>query len=95
MKQSEYITEGWVKFLRNYCKEGFIDVWIGDSIDNPNNENESQEKLNSNSRAYRLNGIGKWKTDFSYSEKHSLDGFINIMRDNCSAEEIWNVVFNS
>ena len=37
MKQSsiEWLLEGWVKFRRHNCKEGFIDVWHGDSVDNP------------------------------------------------------------
>ena len=33
----EQLEEGWVKFTRIHCKEGYIDRWMGDCINNPNN----------------------------------------------------------
>ena len=34
----DYIEEDWVKFRRVPCKEGHIDVWMGDAACNPNDE---------------------------------------------------------
>lgn len=51
--------EGWVKFTRFCCKEGFIDRWVGDVINNPNYEKESNYQLNTFAEFYRFNG-GKW-----------------------------------
>jgi hypothetical protein len=89
----EYLSEDWVKFQRYPCKTGFIDVWIGDSADNPNNSTKMNYNLNSIHKAYRLNGVGEWKFDLASTQ--TLINFLIIMSDTCTADEIWNVVFNS
>jgi hypothetical protein len=93
MTKVEYLNEGWIKFQRHPCKVGFIDVWIGDSADNPNNPTKMNYNLNSFSKAYRLNGKGEWKYDLPFGKKQELEGLLNIMRDVCSSEEIWSIVF--
>ncbi len=58
-KSSETLTEGWVKFTRRYFSEGYIDRWVGDSINNPNNSKQHQMQLNSFASYYRIEG-GQW-----------------------------------
>jgi hypothetical protein len=91
--KSETIKEKWYSFQRKYCKTGFIDIWVGDYADNPNNPTKMNYNLNSFSKAYRLNGKGEWKYDLPFGKKQELEGLLNIMRDSCSSEEIWNIVF--
>ena len=40
MKNSENLEEGWVHFNRIYCKKGYIDVWTGSKINDPNDFNK-------------------------------------------------------
>lgn len=47
-------TEGWVKFRTVPCKDGTVDVWIGDIADNPNNETQSKIALNGFTTYVRL-----------------------------------------
>jgi len=89
----EYLSEDWVKFQRYPCKTGFIDIWTGDRADDPNNPTKMNYNLNSFNTAYRLNGKGEWK--FDSSPRQSLYNLLIVMNDTCSADEIWNVVFNS
>jgi len=79
--------EGWVVFHRTQCKSGFIDRWMGDCINNPNNKNESQLQLNAFSTYFRLNGKGKWihHREFNKSVYEML-----LDKDSLTAEEIWN-----
>ncbi len=51
----EQLEEKWFKFIRIYCKEGYIDRWMGDSINNPNNITKSRMSLNQSVSFYRLN----------------------------------------
>lgn len=53
------LSEGWVNFTRYPCKEGYIDRWIGDCINNPNSVTKSMLSLNSFAEYYRCNG-GEW-----------------------------------
>lgn len=80
--------EGWVKFMRIPCKSGFIDRWVGDLADNPNNKCRSQQNLNSFSTYFRLNGKGKWISQRDF--KKSVIGEISSNQDKSTAEEIWN-----
>ena len=57
-----YFSEGWVKFNRIQCKEGYIDRWIGDCINNPNSISKSQLQLNSFAE-YFLQIISIYKKD--------------------------------
>lgn len=85
--KNQYMEEGWVKFFRYYCKEGFIDKWIGDCIDDPNNSSKSHINLNSFATFYRLNGKGKWVKRDNY--RVDLLVLINSNAKKCTAEEIW------
>ena len=80
--------EGWVEFLRHECKSGFIDQWLGDVANNPNNETESKWQLNSFALFYRLNGQGKWISQRDFSK--GLNAEIILTQHNLSAQEIWN-----
>lgn len=85
------IEEGWVKFRRVYCKEGFIDIWRGDSINNPNKSSKHSMQLNSTTEYYRLCGQEKWynKRDF----KQSLISDLTLYGPMFSAKEIWYNLF--
>jgi hypothetical protein len=62
IKENEALEEGWVRFTRVYCLDGYIDRWIGDAGSNPNNPKRNQWSLNSFSQWFRFNG-GKWMAD--------------------------------
>jgi hypothetical protein len=53
------LSEGWVNFTRFPCKEGYIDRWLGDCINNPNSIEKSMLQLNSFTEYYRCNS-GEW-----------------------------------
>lgn len=89
VERVEFISEGWVRFRRIYCREGFIDSWQGDSINDPNNESKSNLQLNSFTTYYRLNGGGLWcnKRDFSRDFLECVFAF----SPDYPAKEIWDV----
>lgn len=82
----ENLEDGWVKFRRYYCKEGFIDYWIGNGLDNPNLQTPNQLSLGIKSY-FRLNGTGGWKERMWFKE--NLVGLLNIGCRSSTAEEIW------
>ena len=86
MKTTE---ENGVIFYRHHCKEGFIDRWMGDASQDPNQPLKKVDfQLNSYRVMFRLNGKGEWESRGNW--KH---GFTNYLLDNCetkTAEEIWN-----
>lgn len=88
MMEREKIQEGWVVFGRTKCKSGFIDQWLGDVADNPNNEKKSQQQLNSFAMFYRLNGEGKWVSQREF--KKGVNAELICEQYNLTAEEIWN-----
>lgn len=67
-------SEEWVDFTRYYCKEGYIDRWLGDSINNPNNPKEHQMCLNSVAEYFRLNGamimVGIMEAEDEFMKKY-------------------------
>jgi hypothetical protein len=83
------IKEDWVTFIRYYCKEGYIDKWMGDCIDNPNNLSKHMMRLNSTAIYYRVNNK-RWRS--SYELRRGLHHDLNNpeMRELFTAEEIWN-----
>lgn len=85
--KSETKKEGWVQFMRIPCKKGFIDRWMGDVADNPNNEKRSQQHLNTITTYFRLNGKGKWASQRDFKKSVSMEIGLNIK--NSTAEEIW------
>lgn len=46
----EYLKERWYSFRRVYFKDGFIDVYQGDSSKAPNNDFETNYSLNNTSQ---------------------------------------------
>lgn len=80
------LSEGWVKFNRYPCKEGYIDRWIGDCIDNPNSVSKSQLKLNSFAEYYRLDGEWIPNHDFDRIFFHQM----LELRNQFTALEIWD-----
>jgi len=84
---SEQIEEKWFKFIRVKCKEGFIDRWMGDCADNPNNEDKSRMHLNSTATFYRLNGKNKWVSSRDF--KNSINSDVGLYGAEFSATEIW------
>ncbi|PCJ92268.1 MAG: hypothetical protein COA50_15670 [Flavobacteriaceae bacterium] len=81
------LEEGWVKFRRFSCKEGFIDRWRGDCIDDPNLNFENKLNLNSGTTFFRLNGQDKWINQEDLNRR-----FVNHVPEYAlifSAKEIW------
>ena len=89
MNKVEFLQEGWVRFRRHNCKEGFIDVWQGDSIDNPNNAEECRINLNSISVWIRCNN-SEWISVRDLTKRHYLP-YLD-MAEEFTAEEIWNEI---
>ena len=87
MVNSERLEEKWFTFYRYSCTEGFIDIWMGDSADNPNSEFRSRWNLNSFSTYIRLNGEDKWYPD---QFRRGTKGLISEMAENSTSLEIWN-----
>jgi len=83
----EIKQEGWVKFERFHCKEGFIDRWIGDAINNPNNKEKSLLNLNSFKTYYRLDGKGGWIE--SSKMERSFVTSIAVFCNNNTSKDIW------
>ena len=55
----EKLKEGWVEYTRSHCKTGHIDRWMGDCINDPNNNTNHNLQLNSMVTYWRCNN-GKW-----------------------------------
>ncbi len=85
----EYLVDGWRKFVRVKCTSGFIDKWMGDCIDNPNNETKSNWNLNAFATFYRLNG-GEWIDSRQFTE--DLQSWTLRLCDTETAENIWNTL---
>ncbi len=85
--KQEILEEGWVKFTRWHCKEGYLDRWMGDCINNPNNPKKSQWQLNSFASYWRCNS-GEWISDrdLGRSEVFAL----LQMGEEFTAKEIWD-----
>lgn len=81
----ENLKEGWVSFTRFHCKEGYIDYWTGDCINNPNNPTKRGMQLSSFSAYYRLNG-GEWTHREEVRHIHHL----LRNREVFTAQEIWD-----
>ena len=82
----EDLQEGWVHFKRIPFAEGFIDRWVGDCINNPNNQYKGNWVLNGDATYIRLNGEGLWFNMREFNK--SIIDMINH-RDK-TAEEVWN-----
>lgn len=81
-------TEGWVKFSRYQCKEGFIDHWIGDMADNPNLETQSPTVMRAFHQYFRLNGKDKWFGAYDLNPVY-MDIIKNHCTDKKSIEVFW------
>lgn len=69
----ENLEEGWVKFKRLHCAEGWIDIWRGDSADDPNRMTPRPFNLNSTSTWYRLNeSLWRGSRDFTPEFHHDI-----------------------
>jgi len=84
--KNEQLEEGWVKFMRVHCKEGWLDRWMGDCINDPNKPTKHQMQLNSFACYWRCNN-GAWVSDreIGRSEIHTL----LEMGEEFTAKEIW------
>ena len=92
MGANEYIvhkSEGWVEFRRCHCLSGYIDIWTGDCINNPNKEKKSQYALNASAQYYRLNGAGEW---IKSNKLPRMWEALNIHFRKFSAQDIWDYV---
>jgi hypothetical protein len=87
MKKSEELTEGWVKFTRLYCTEGYIDKWRGDSINDPNRTFKHKMCVNSTSTYWRCND-SEWVHDGEIRVS-SIDHLIDVI-GLFTAVEIWD-----
>ena len=86
MIEIEDLQEGWVDFKRIHFAEGFIDRWVGDCINNPNNQYRSNMQLNSGATYIRLNGEGLWFNMREFNK--SIIHMINYRE--FTAEEVWS-----
>jgi hypothetical protein len=80
------LKEKWYEFFRYKCKEGYIDRWSGDCINNPNNEKKSPCQLNSFATYFRC-GDKRWVRDRYL--KHNFLDFIKANKEKQTAEEIF------
>lgn len=83
----ERLEEGLVRFLRIYFRNGFIDRWTGDSINDPNNQEKSNLQLNSYTSYYRLNKTGKWIHIGAFDRK--IESITSDTHDDFTAKEVW------
>jgi hypothetical protein len=87
----EKIEEKWYTLNRYYYKEGFIDVYHGDSHHDPDLDEKPKIQINSSMTLYRLNGKGKWY------HRNKLKGLFNSLnsdeRELFSADEVWKDQF--
>jgi hypothetical protein len=83
----EQLTEKWYQYIRYYCIEGTIDVWAGDSANNPNNETKSKINMNQSTCFVRLNG-GMWIPHWGRFKKY-LNIDVAELHQYFTAEEIW------
>lgn len=85
--ESESITEGWVKFTRRHFAEGYIDRYMGDQMDNPNNKSKSQLSINALSTWYRVSGSSEWvnsRSLFKMAEHWQMTDLpAEMIWDNC------------
>jgi len=86
------LSEGWVKFIRIFCLKGYIDKWVGDTINNPNNEDINNVQLNSMSIFYRLNNKTKWINEHEFNK---LNNLIISFNKSKSANDIWNLALKN
>ncbi len=84
---SEILKERWYNYRRVYCKEGFIDIWQGDSAHNPDQESKPNYQLNNTITMYRLNGERFWY------DRNLLKSLFNDLNsdviDLYTSDEIW------
>lgn len=84
---SEILKERWYNYRRVYCKEGFIDIWRGDSAHHPEQESKPNYQLNNTITMYRLNGEGFWY------DRNLLKSLFNDLNsdviDLYTSDEIW------
>lgn len=85
----ENLKEGWVSFTRVYCKEGYIDRWVGDQANDPNNHSKHNMNLNSTMSFYRLNDE-KWISAYDLKVKGMFISDVVEYSKLFTAEEIWN-----
>lgn len=90
-KITQGLSEGWVIFTRHECEYGgYIDMWVGDCINDPNNIAKSNLQLNSTATYFRLND-SRWHSkrdfigDFQHHLRQLMTGF--------TAQEIWDAYF--
>lgn len=84
------LKEDWVTFYRYPCKEGHIDKWFGDCINNPNNTTKNQMNLNMSAEYFRLND-GKWYQRDCFNGHFSRS--ISTLKDDFTAQDIWDSYF--
>ena len=83
----EQLTEKWYTFIRYYCVEGTIDVWAGDSANDPNSDTKSNMNINMSTSYVRLNS-GMWIPHLGRFKKY-LNIDIAELHMYFTAEEIW------
>lgn len=91
MRRSK-LDEGRLVFKRIECPAGgHIDIWIGDSNDNPNNENPPHHSINYFTSYYRLNSEKEWISRHRFRNGGMINGIINLAEENNTADQIWNL----
>jgi hypothetical protein len=86
--EEEWSDPDWIKYTRFECSFGYIDRWMGDIADDPNNRTKSKQNLNQITTYFRLNGEGKWRHE---SEFRKIMFNINKYKNVCSSNEVWEL----
>lgn len=87
IKKTEILQEGWLHFRRLHCREGFIDIWSGDEVEDPNQDTQSEDSGFYITSWYRLNGEGKW---FNKKEFFDILSCLELGTEK-SAQDIWKM----
>lgn len=90
MRKTQYLQEKWYTFRRWEFPDGeYIDVWMGDSINDPNNEDKSKLNLNSMKTCLRLNN----STWIDSRDMRDRTGWSEIpVSEEKTAKEFWDKI---
>lgn len=83
----ETIKEKWYEIRRLYCKEGFIDLYQGDSHHHPDLNAKPTMQVNNMVALYRLDGKGEW---VSRNRMRGIFDALHEYSDMFTSKEIWD-----
>lgn len=81
----------WAEFVRIPCKSGYIDIWIGDCANNPNNPTKSGVNLNAFRTFYRFDHKQGWFVEYDF--KYDTREVIRTGYTDFTSVEIWDMQY--